>query len=74
MITNTISTFKQKVNDSPIIQSVGSTNSHNKFTGNTSFLLNEDDVPLSESNVFDMKSSNVGVMPELENYNTMLDI
>jgi len=30
-------------------------------------------VPLSESNVFDMKNSNVGVMPELENYNTMLD-
>ncbi|KAF0268403.1 hypothetical protein FOG48_02580 [Hanseniaspora uvarum] len=63
----------KKVNDSPIIQSVGSTNSHNKFTETPSFLLNEDDVPLSESNVFDMKNSNVGVMPELENYNTMLD-
>ncbi|SGZ40656.1 uncharacterized protein HGUI_02856 [Hanseniaspora guilliermondii] len=63
----------KKDQDSPIIQSVGSTHSQNKFTETPSFLLNNQDVPLSESNVFDVKNSNVGTIPELENYNTSLD-
>lgn len=62
----------KKDHDSPIIQSVGSTHSQGKFTETPSFLLNNDDVPLSESNVFDVKNSNVGAIPELDNYNTPL--
>lgn len=63
----------RKDHDSPIIQSVGSTHSQSKFTETPSFLLNNEDVPLSEGNVFGVKNSNVGAIPELENYNTPLE-